>query len=251
MVIVAFYGKKPALLAALIADCQTRLQTYPDLRFEPYALEQVHASIVGVPPISDPASIADFDRFLSFIRSGPVPFQVQIAGFRRRPYPFTSRATDPFQRSVSLSDGKAVVIGWPIRGLPLQSQPADFLDLLREARMYPNSLDDLRLSTRAFGFSHRYHTTPTDVDNDFYFRIGLFDAEATSSEAIRTAESHLRESLASADPLVVEVALSDLFLVESESEFLLPSTSHAWSLADAAVTGASVMREAGRWPATT
>jgi len=112
-------------------------------------------------------------------------------------------------------------MGWPLRGEPAPGAP-DTFTLVQEIRRYPHNLDDIRHSAQAFNILHLWHEHPTDIDNDFYFRIGQFLSRPVQ-DAVDQAEDKLRRFLEHRGPLVVEVGISDLcFVGYEEGDETLP-----------------------------
>jgi hypothetical protein len=89
-------------------------------------------------------------------------------------------------------------------------------------RAYPPTLDRIRRAAQAFNIQHRWHRQPTDIDNDFYLRLGVFDARPSDAD-VRRAEDDVRAYLAQRQPFVQEVRSSDLqFVAYEEGEETLP-----------------------------
>jgi hypothetical protein len=253
--LVALYGDKPTKLAHLISECQARISSSAGSAFHPYDLRQIHGTIVSIGQPN--ASWSDerfykyygqhmqrnFDGFFHFLRnSGCFPFQIQVGGFQERDYPFVSRGTRPYERSFNLQDGNAVVIGWPIRGAPVTKQRLTLTDLIHESRIYPNTLDEIRQSLKGFGFLHSYFQRLEDVDNDFYFRIGLYEPVLLPESKQQLIEKDLRDFLRDLEPVILEIALSDLYLAFSDKETLPISSTKVLSVSDPNVTADSIMR---------
>jgi hypothetical protein len=156
----------------------------------------------------------DLAGFLAHLRAkARLPWRVQIGGFAQREAPFTSRGQRPYERSFSIQGDKIVLIGWPV------APPSR-----------AGTLDELRRAAQRFGILHAYHRTEADADDDFYLRVGLArrDLEASTRALV---EERLRRHLA-ARPLVIEVALADLWLAAYEDEALPVRSTQVWSLAD-------------------
>lgn len=225
--LVAWYGPKPALLADLISECQRRVALCLGRAFHPYELEQVHSTLISLDPpgVPRPAAI-DLVGLLGFIEAtGRLAMQIQVGGFADRPHAFTSREKSPYARSFVLHEGKTVIIGWP-------------LDPVTGA--HPLTLDALRRELQPFGVCHHYHRTPTDIDNDAYFRIGLYDAAAIEKRALESAEAELRRYLSERPPTIVEIAVEDLSLAISSDETLARHSTKVFSIPDAALQDPSL-----------
>ena len=251
--LVALYGKKKSELATFIVHCQKAVADAFGSAFTPYAVDQVHATIIGLERLSSSRfdngnfarfrgrSVAmDFAGFLEYLRGcGGFPLEIQVGGFQDRDYPFTSRKSRPYERSFSIQGDKVVVMGWPVRGEPvsmsvLQSTPET---LIQESRIYPMTLDMLRHGAQGFGILHGYHRGFTDVDNDLFFRLGLIDQESTSLGSTSSLEMRMREHMSQATPLIIEVALDDVFVAAYDDDTLPVARTNAWSVTDRRVDG--------------
>jgi hypothetical protein len=252
--LVAFYGQKPIAFGQLISECQAQIATVAGPIFRPYDIRQVHATISGFGRLMNLSKTGacfyehrggqvhvDFDGCLRFLRVGGCPpIQIQIGGYRDRDYPFTSRGLRPFERSFALGGSKAVVMGWPIRGTPKDMSDPSALNLIHEARIYPNALDEFRQALQTFGFRHKYYQNISDVDNDFYFRIGLYDQASISEQMQDEIEHKLRQFLGKSQPLLIEIGLSEMYMVFGESETLPLESTTALAVSDPNVTSDSL-----------
>ena len=156
--LVAFYDQKRGELGHLLRTWQDRLarairQIGAETIFRPYPPAQVHATVLGLERLPQPAlynrNMLDFRGELRTMRlpelfgfilgSGRLPFDAQFGGFEDRDYPFRSLGAPPFQRSFSIQGKTAVVIGWPARAA-------------RRGRLstpdWPPVLDELRRSAQ-------------------------------------------------------------------------------------------------------
>jgi hypothetical protein len=253
--LVALYGEKPVAFKQLISECQAQIISVAGPIFQPYDVRQVHATITGfggLIPLPQTSACfhehrgnrvqMDFDGFLRFFRGGGcLPFQIQIGGFRNRDYPFTSRGLRPFERSFAFRDNKAVVMGWPIRGTPNDISDLSVINLIHEARIYPNTLDEYRHSLQTFGFRHRYYKNIGDVDNDFYFRIGLYDQSSVSEQLQYEIEYKLRQFLSKSQPLLLEIGTSEIYMVFSKYETLQLDSTTVWEISSPNITADSIM----------
>jgi hypothetical protein len=247
--IIAFYGQKEERLLSLIKVCQKKVAEIPGIRFQPYKIHQIHGTIVSLARVADTKlnlymskyrnrqENMDFSGLLSFIRvGGHFPFQVQIGGFQSREYPFTSLGQRPYDRTFQINQGKIVIIGWTIRGRPLMSPALKAIDFVQEARIYPNTLDDIRRAFQSFNVLHKYHSNPTDIDNDFYFRIGTLDSTSITAEALEEVQNSIRAYLASVEPIVLDITLADVQVASYENEELSTDSTEVWSIAASQVT---------------
>src|SRR2546421_3528785 len=185
--LVMFYGLKLPHFSMLIAECQERVRQILGDDFQPYRLEQVHATLISLEGVQgSPEMNLNFERYrgqhrrmnfhglLDFIRTGgSFPFKIQVGGFQDQDYPFASQGQRPYKRSFSVIGDKVVVIGWPIHIEALELDGTNTLRSGREEYNYPNILEEIRRSLQRFNVLHTYHRVDTDIDNDFYFRIGL------------------------------------------------------------------------------
>lgn len=262
--LVALYGEKKKEVADLVALCQKviaealRTCSKPGA-FKPYELAQVHATIVGLERYAGsrhdnlnyeakrqrkvPMNV---DGYFNYLRQcGHIPFEVQIGGFAERDYPFTSRDTTPFKRSFSVQEGKdrekdserVVVMGWPVRGKPLDTEPGSSATWAQEARLYPTTLDAIRHAAQGFGILHGYHKAPTDVDNDLFFRIGLIEPKALTPPARSYLEYKIRRLLGAQPPLIIDIGPDDIFVASYVDDTLPPDSTKTWPLTDPRVTG--------------
>ena len=249
--LIALYGDKQDDFATAITRCQQIAAQAVGSAFTPYDLCQIHATIIGFERhIASPVFnanfakhrgrdvVMEFDGYLTYLRGcGLFPFEVQLGGFANRDYPFTSRGTLPYDRSFSIQGDKVVVMGWPLRGEPFKAPPDTPAACSREARIYPATLDAIRLAAQRYGILHGYHRLLTDVDNDLFFRIGLIDPKALTAATTSTLEGQVRQFLSSQPPLVIEIRIEDICIAAYEDDRLPLVSTQTWSLADPIVTG--------------
>ena len=248
--LISLYGEKPLELVNLITHCQEMIAEIPGIEFTPYNLQQIHATILGLEQVAgtqmhnlnlakyrNQSQKMDVYRFLDCLRtSDKIPFQIQIGGFKHCDYPFTSRGQRPYQRSFSVQGDKAVLMGWPVCNHTLDVSNTTYLDLPRETYLYPSTLDQLRKAAQAFNILHAYHRTPTDVDNDFYFRIGLLNPETLNDSSKKSLENSFREFLSKTTPIIVQITLFNLYVASYEDEKLPLNSTKVWSLQDSRLT---------------
>jgi hypothetical protein len=251
LTLIAFYQKKPKALIDFIKDCQ---QIVSDLLFDnfaPYHHRQVHATIIGLEcddtaPTLVNRNLAcdkkmpkamDLDGFLTFLREqAPFPFNVQIGGFQIHDLPFASRHKTPYERTFSVQGNKLVAMGWPISPTisTERSQPVYF---------YPNTLDRIRRAAERFYIRHAYHQKLSDMDNDFFFRIGLVkQPEKISFDQKARLENCVREYARTRPPLFVKVYLYDLSIAVYDDETLPLDTTEIFPLTDSRVNGDFLIR---------
>ncbi len=248
--LVAHYRQKPADLSELIAECQRKIADILGKSFRPYNILQIHATIVGLERFVGSARFnsnlvkyrkqqkdMDFEGLLNFIRVvGRFPFQVQIGGFQNRDYSFMSRGQKPYERSFSVQGDKAVLMGWPIRGEPLTTGNPRALDLIQESRIYPTILDEIRQAVQSFNILHGYHVKLTDVDNDFYFRIGLINPPPLNPSLQQKVENTIRQYLSKIKPIIIEVMFSNVYVAAYDNETLPLDSTRVWPICDPEVT---------------
>jgi hypothetical protein len=250
--IVALIGDKPTHLEAFLDECKARVvaELGPDFRGYDTS-KQIHATIVGLERVdaNKPAFLnenfkmrrqlqleMDYSSLLDYFRtSGVFPMQIQIAGFHNRDYPFISRNERPFFRSFSIQPGRnqdgkeiefVVVMGWPLRGEPSTDPNPTLPWLIQETLKFPRSLDSLRRTAQTFNVLHAYHPAPTDVDNDFFFRIGIIDnPKNVNSNTKRQLVHTMRTWLAGCCPVIVDVKLSDVWVTQYTSTELPPNAT--------------------------
>jgi hypothetical protein len=220
--LVAFYGQRRGPLGHLLRAWQDRLaravrQIGAETVFRPYPLAQVHATVLGLERLPQPAlynrNMLEFrgelramrlcELFGFILESGHLPFEAQFGGFEDRDYPFRSRGGRPFHRSFSIQGNIAVVIGWPVRAARHGRS---------SARDWPLVLDDLRRSAQEFNVLHRWHRDPSDVDNDLYLRLGFLAGELADSQR-ELVEQEMRRALSESPPSMLRIGPSDLDVV--------------------------------------
>jgi hypothetical protein len=234
LTLVSHYGKKPPALERLLRELQDLLSGTLGQGFHPYALEQVHGTIIGLEGsrIGDQIRGANFWRLrgrehwidfrglLAFLRSPSFStFSVQIGNFRSdEDYPFTSQGQPPYVRSFSIQKEIAVTIAWP-----------------RLGEGFPATLDSLRLRFQTFGALHKWHAQPQAADNDFFFVLGRVGAGVTEA-ARREAEALARRWLSAAEPVMIPITRESLSFVAYTDPRLPFEGSRALRLADESVT---------------
>ncbi len=251
-----FYGPKPSNLSALIVECQGRVASMLGEYFQPYDLHQVHATLVSLEEIQGSSEMnlnygkyrgqhrrMDFHGLLEFIRmGGSFPFQVQIGGFRDQDYPFVSQGQRPYKRSLAVIGDKVVVIGWPIHNEAIELDGTKALRLDRGECTYPPILEEIRRSLQKFNVLHTYHHVDTDIDNDFYFRIGLVPHLSLDDPCREQVEQNMRQFFSARKPVILDVTLSDVFVASFEDNKLLPGSTQIWPISNTQITPAFISR---------
>lgn len=193
--LVSYYGEKTGRILEYIQLCQDQLSTGLLSAFQPYALEQVHGTIIGLEGcrVGEWVKNENFSTYraverwmspkklLQFLRSGEFPaLMVRVGGFQLgKDWGFTSRGQHPYQRSFSIQGSIAVAMGWVI-----------------ENNTFPDTLDQLRRHFNRLNVLHKWHRHEADQDNDFYFVLGRVDRRKTSDRQIQWVEGSMRQFLA-------------------------------------------------------
>jgi hypothetical protein len=215
---VALYGPKAEPLRGRLADVQSLITVHLGDGFRPYSLEQIHATLIAFNGVTDPETGAlineyylehtgarramDFQRAMRILAGQfAQPVRVRIGGYRQdEETAFRSRGQHPYYRTFSTAAGSAfVLIGWPVTpGV---------------------SLNRLRRDMNSAGLLHRYHQHDDDIDDDLHLVVGHhYGAPAA---AVERAVSAVRGKLA-ADPIDIEIQLSDIKIVAADSRTMAP-----------------------------
>jgi hypothetical protein len=194
--LVAFYDAKPSALEKLLQAVQGRLAGL-GRGFQPYALEQVHATLVGLEGfrhtgsdriisanyqvLRDQSRVIQLDAIFDLLRTTEqLPLDIQLGGFREdQAYSFESRGEPPFQRAFSVQGSQAVVMGWPCSGAS-----------------HSRALGLLRRELEALGALHKYHGTPGALDNDLFFVLGRIDRPSVDRQRLADLSDEIRVWLA-------------------------------------------------------
>jgi len=216
---VAFYGPKTGRLRELLTGVQALIAEHVGGDFRPYALDQVHATLIALNGVRAGGTIVneyllehagerremDLPRVMDILaRRFATPLRVRIGGFRPgQAVPFTSRGQHVAERSFSVQGEAFVLVGWPAESLAGAGRP----------------LDDLRREMNAAGVLHRYHARPGDVDNDLHLVVG--HQAGAPAAALARATAAVRDKLAG-DPADLAIALSDVTIVAADSHTLAP-----------------------------
>ena len=172
LTLAAFYNKKDFKndLWGKIERGQDKLKGILNDNYQPYAINQIHGTILGLEAAKLDSSVigknfleiqkktveVDLLSILNSVNtSSLLPFEIRIGGFLPEDYSFTSRSLSPYHRSFSIQRNVLVTMGWPS---------------LNGANI-PN-LNSIRRRISSFGGLHKYHTSPDSYDNDFYFVLG-------------------------------------------------------------------------------
>ncbi|NJK39457.1 MAG: hypothetical protein HC835_02245 [Oscillatoriales cyanobacterium RM2_1_1] len=238
--LVAFYGPKPLELSNLIRQLQQQLLEQFPQQFQPYPLEQIHATLIGCEGFKIHLGIVsqwfhkhrhqvkfiDLAGFLDYLFHSPqFPFLVKIGGYwPGENYSFLSQGQGLFERSLQISNNMAVLIGWPVQTGIVQT------------------LDQFRREAQAYNLLHKYHSQPDRVDNDCYLRLGWFTQKPAQTPRLEPLDSgihpgvhRMREYLATSPPLYLTIDRTDLAFVGYQDFALSPETTQVMSLATATV----------------
>jgi hypothetical protein len=158
-IVLLYGGDKPAELRALLGDLQVDLADAVGAHFLPRPVDDIHATLIGlesggpvtgrvVPRIDVDGLCRHLDESLT--RS---PLKLRFGGFADRDHSVSSRGSSLYERALTVSGSKVVLIGWPVDG---RGEPTW-------------RLEELRRELGRFGARHRYHPTP---DPDAYLVIG-------------------------------------------------------------------------------
>ena len=230
---VSHYGPKPGPFAEKICLLQSVIGEQLGSCFEPYTVEQVHGTIIGLEGARFGTLIRnnnfwrfrgaerfiDFQGLLDFLRSRSESiWDVHIGGYDlARDHGFTSAGQHPFLRSFSVRGETAVAMGWPHR-----------------SGTFVPSLNELRRAFQQFGALHKWHQRESDVDNDFFFVLGRV-AQNTELARHDAVQQIIREHLAAA-PLQLPLTRATLSFVAYLDPQLPPDTSQTFHLIDQQVT---------------
>jgi hypothetical protein len=232
LTLVAYYGDKTSEIAEFLTMAQNKLTRNLQDAFEPYTLVQVHGTIIGLEGtrVGDHILNANYLQQRQKLRpmnlkavfqilkdQSLLPFTIRIGGYKDGElYPFTSRGLHPFLRSFSIQGDIAVAIGWPCDG-----------------ERYPLALDRLRRAFNKGNVLHKYHTSSDDIDNDFFFVLGLINRSKTSELTIQQTEGEMRVFLAVHDTIAVVVDREHLAMVAYVDNKLPTQTSRVYGLDEA------------------
>lgn len=212
--VVGLYGPKDGPLRDFLAGLQALIAEHAGDRFRPYALDQVHATLIALDGVADPDTGSidnyyylkhtgtrrqmDFRQVMGIVtRRFSDPLRVRIGGAARP-------REIPFERAFSVQGAAFVLIGWPVVSLSGPARP----------------LDELRRDMNAANVLHKYHVRDTDVDNDLYLVLGHH--VGAPAGALERAAAAVRGKLA-ADPIEIDIGLTDVKVVAADSHTLAPA----------------------------
>lgn len=236
--IVSYYGEKPNEFAELIGEVQRVISMKLSNAFVSYSLGQIHGTIVSLERLDNSGFInknfaqlrnmyleMDYEGLLNYFK-GTKPFQleIQIGRFEPGSYGFQSRGKDAYTRSFSIQGSLANVIGWPTLGAKSSSN-------FRLSTV----LGKIRKDVEQFNVLHSYHLSDTDLDNDFYFRVGIVDANSVDLSQRVEVEEDVRKLLSKHIPVMLTLKPENIFVAFYIDQRLPLSSTLAWSLSDPAV----------------
>ncbi len=210
LTLVSHYEAKPPAVAELVLELQQSIAALLGDGFRPYALEQVHGTIIGLEGTRvgtrirnenflryrDEERFIDFAGLLNFLREHFKGFTVRVGGFSaKNDYGFKSQDQHPFARSFSMQGEIAVAMGWPF-----------------ESSIVTPALDELRRDLRRFGALHKWHRVADDVDNDFFFVLGRTVTPVNPARR-QLVETHLRQQVCAMPPRLFSVTRETLAFV--------------------------------------
>jgi len=221
---VALFGAKVRPLEDLLRAIQGIVSDELGEKFHPYALEQVHGTLIGLDFVLDQDSGLPFQEHYSEVTGSATPIvpeealailrsvlepslRVRIGGYGPGSgTTFTSRGEHPYHRMFSAQGHAFVLMGWPL------------VTIKRGSSEMP--LNDLRRSMNKAGIMHRYHQSMTDNDNDLYLVIGHHEGSPANETA--AAVSKVRSYLAE-HPVEIDLGIEQVTVVVSESRTLVPT----------------------------
>lgn len=227
LTLVCHYGVKPAPLAELLGQLVELLRERWGNAFEPYALSQMHATLIGLElDLVDGALVnrwfwqhrgeqrtPDAERLAELVDTTPcLPFRARFGGFfADARYPFSSRGQHPHQRMFQVQGDQVVLLGWPER-----------------AGTFPRTLAELRHAFEAVHVLHKYHADPLSLaDNDLFLVLGHLDRIRVTPTGAQAVEFEAREFLAN-QPTWVDVDRNALTLVSYSDPRLPEGSVRCW-----------------------
>ena len=197
--VVAWYDTLPDALARLVARVQAAGVAALGAAFVPRDPAQVHATLIGLERAPAPFDPGPLSVHLHAVLTPPLT--IRFGGFPRSDRRLRSRGLPLHDRTFSISDGRAVLMGWPV----VDGSPSP-------------ALAEVRDGCAALGVTHRYGTDP-----DVYLVV----ADVTAAgERGRALEDAVRRELAAA-AVQVPLSAADLCLVTYDDP-ALPRASSSW-----------------------
>ena len=154
---------------------------------------------------------------LQYLQQSPyLPLEITFGGYQPEvDYGFLSRGEHPRDRSLAMqitSEGKGipVIMGWSL------------------GNKITMALDNLRRELQQFGLLHKYHGTATDIDNDFYLRLGTI--EKVSVEDLLRIKTQILDYLQSITSIKVTLNQEDLTFVKYQDMALPIASTQSYSV---------------------
>jgi hypothetical protein len=140
----------------------------------------------------------DLPGLLDHLRAAfsAAPLQIGFGGFADRDYAFASRSRRLYERSLTLHQGLATMIGWPVG----------------TAHEPVLALDQIRRSCQRFGVVHKYHDAAGATDPDAYMVVGEYDQNASATDELDEVARTVRPALRR-DPVAVRTSAEELWVV--------------------------------------
>jgi hypothetical protein len=203
--VVAWYGDKPAGLAELVLELQRAARWACGPGFAPRPLADVHATILGL-ETGVPGVERDLEGLVRYLVAEleREPLDVQFGGFADTDRRMLSSGETLYRRSLVMQGPRLVLIGWPMAPGPSPR------------------LGEIRRGGDSYGFRHKYHLQPADLDADVYLVVGDIVGPEQAGAAERV-ERMRREVLAT--PVRVSLTVADVSLVEYVDARLPAGTS--------------------------
>ncbi len=129
-----------------------------------------------------------------------------------------------------------VLMGWPMKGERFPTAPKTSQLCIEDAVLYPQVLDDFRRCIQKFSVLHAYHSRLSDVDNDFFFRIGLIDPNAATADQKSELVFQVREFLRTEPQLRVEIGTDQVCVAVYRDETLPVTTTKTLCLSEFSAT---------------
>jgi hypothetical protein len=201
--LVSYYGDKPPALRDLILALQEQLSKHLGSAFRPYAMEQVHATIMGMETEVENGAIyskwymenrgitvpVDLAGLTSYLQSRLPPIKIRIGGYQpEQDHGFISRGQHPYERSFSIQGSTAVAMGWPV-------EPAGV------GLRYTTDLYALRTAFETYHLCHKWNKDGYR-DNDFFFVLGKIDQDLADQQHVEAAAAAVRQLMAEREQII-------------------------------------------------
>jgi hypothetical protein len=197
--VVAWYDELPEALAQLVGRIHAAGAAFLGDAFVPRDPAQIHATMIGLERAAGPFDPAPLAAHLHTVLAQPLT--IRFGGFSRDDRRMLSRGSPLYERTVSVRDGRAVLMGWPV----VDGAPSPVLA-------------DVRNGCATLGVTHRYGTDP-----DVYLVVADVTAPTRGGTALEAA---LRAELA-VTAVHAPLSATDLCLVTYDDP-ALPRASSTW-----------------------